>query len=192
MIKSRSVGDILLALGFALMVPAIGYFYLGLLYAALFTAGYIGGFILWIIVKTTTSWESIRTPFWLTMGAFLFLHKVEENRMKFFEVMSENITGDPVPGVTTGLIIGMLIIPIGTWLLIPFLVKRGSEIGYYFAWSFFASMGITELAHFVLPLFTGESYGYFPGMISVIVLAPLAWWGMLRLLAHKQRLPDKV
>ncbi|WP_220466405.1 hypothetical protein [Dyadobacter psychrotolerans] len=44
-----------------------------------------------------------------------------------------------------------------------------------------SSMGITELAHFVLPLLTKEPYGYFPGMTRVIVLAPLAWWGMYRL-----------
>jgi hypothetical protein len=49
------------------------------------------------------------------------------------------------------------------------------------AWTFFTSMGITELAHFLLPLLTTEPYGYFPGMASVVVLAPLAWWGMWRL-----------
>lgn len=53
--------------------------------------------------------------------------------------------------------------------------------GYFLAWTFFASMGITELAHFVLPFLTDKPYGYFPGMYSVIVLAPVAWWGMYKL-----------
>jgi len=47
------------------------------------------------------------------MLAFLLLHKVEENRTKFFEVISAKITGDPTPEVGVGLIIGMLILPIG-------------------------------------------------------------------------------
>jgi hypothetical protein len=54
-------------------------------------------------------------------------------------------------------------------------------MGYYLAWTFFASLGITELAHFVLPLFSEQPYGYFPGMATVVLLAPSAWWGMVRL-----------
>jgi len=42
-------------------------------------------------------------------------------------------------------------------------------------------MGVTQLAHFVLPLLTNEPYGCFPGMASVLLLASLAWWGMWRL-----------
>ena len=49
------------------------------------------------------------------------------------------------------------------------------------AWTLFASMGLTELAHFIMPLLANEPYGYFPGMASVVILAPLAWWGMWRL-----------
>lgn len=42
-------------------------------------------------------------------------------------------------------------------------------------------MGLTEPAHFIMPFLANETYGYFPGMGSVIILAPLAWWGMWRL-----------
>lgn len=42
-------------------------------------------------------------------------------------------------------------------------------------------MGITELAHFLFPFLTGGSYGSIPGMAIVLALAPVAWWGMLRL-----------
>lgn len=45
----------------------------------------------------------------------------------------------------------------------------------------FTAMGVTELAHFAFPLFVAEPNGYFPGMASVVVLAPVAWWGMWRL-----------
>jgi len=37
---------------------------------------------------------------------------------------------------------------------------------------FYTAMGITELAHFFFPFFSAEPYGYFPGMASVVILAP--------------------
>lgn len=61
------------------------------------------------------------------------------------------------------------------------LVKHGHDFGYYLIAKFFVSMGVTELAHYFLPFLTNEPYGYLPGMASVVVPAPLAWWGILRL-----------
>lgn len=174
---------------FSFLIPAIGFYYLGLLYAILFLIGYLGGFILWILLPSRASWASLKIPYWLTLLAFLLLHKVEENRMKFFEVVSEKITGGTVPEFSVGLVIGLLVLPIGAWLVIPLLLKRGHELGYYAIWMLFVSMGVTELAHYVLPFMTNEPYGYFPGMLSVIVLAPLAWWGMYRLF-KKDRIAD--
>ena len=185
MTTTKGTKTIIIAILFSLLVPAIGYYYLEVLYATLFLIGYMGGFIFWLIVPSKAAWKSLSFPYWLTILAFLFLHKVEENRMKFFEVVSDKITGGTVPEFTVGLVIGLLLLPIGAWLVIPFLVKRGHELGYYSIWTLFASMGITELAHFFLPFLTNEPYGYFPGMASVIVLAPLAWWGMWRLLRKR-------
>ena len=169
------------ALIFSLLIPALGYVYTGALVASLFRIGYLGGFLLWLLVPTSATWTMLRIPYWAAFAAFIFLHKVEENRARFFEVLGDKITGVPVPEVTPLLVVGLLILPIGAWLLIPYLVKRGHASGYFLAWTFFVSLGITELAHFVLPLLTDEPYGYFPGMMSVVVLAPLAWWGMYRL-----------
>ncbi|MEP1724222.1 MAG: hypothetical protein ABJJ80_21795, partial [Nitratireductor sp.] len=179
----RSTPLIAAALLFSFVVPLFGYVYLGPLYATLFLTGYLGGFCLWLLVPSRAPWVSIRMPYWFTMAAFLFLHKLEENRMAFFEVVSDRITGTPIPDVSVGLILALLIIPVGAWLAVPVLMSRDQEFGRYLAWTFFASIGITELAHFALPLLTDGPYGYFPGMASVVVLAPLAWWGMWRL-AH--------
>ena len=178
---AKQTTTIIFALLSSLIIPAIGYIYLGWLIATLFLIGYLGGFIVWLIAPQNASWSSIKIPFLSTLIAFLLLHKVEENRFKFFEVVSDKITGIPVPEVTPLLITGLLILPIGAWIATPFLIKRSRAFGYYLAWTFFVSMGITELAHFVLPLLTKDPYGYFPGMASVLVLAPLAWWGMYRL-----------
>lgn len=169
------------ALVFSLLVPLFGYSYLGPFYAGIFLVGYLGGFVLWTIAPTGTRWRDIRLPYWLTLASFLLLHKVEENRTGFFEVVSVRITGTPVPDVSFGLIFALLIIPVGAWLAIPILFRRNQEFGRFLAWTFFASMGITELAHFIMPMLANEPFGYFPGMASVIVLAPVAWWGMWRL-----------
>ena len=168
-------------LAFALLVPALGWIYLGPLYAALFLVGYGAGFLLWTLLPSRTPWSAIRLPYWLTLAAFLLLHKVEENRTEFFEVVSAKITKTAPPEVSVGLMVSLLILPIGAWLAVPYLVRRDNEFGRFLAWTFFASMGITELAHFLMPIWANETYGYFPGMASVFVLAPLAWWGMWRM-----------
>lgn len=169
------------AFGFSILVPLLGYFYLGWFYALIFLVGYVSGFVLWLAAPKDATWDSIRLPYWLTLAAFLLLHKVEENRTAFFEAVSARITGMPVPELSIGLVMGLLIIPVGAWLAIPVLFRRNHEFGRFLAWTFFASMGLTELAHFIMPVLANEPYGYFPGMASVFALAPLAWWGIWRL-----------
>lgn len=172
---------IAIAFLFSLLIPLIGYIYTGPLIAFLFLLGYLGGFALWLLVPRQTLWSSIRVPYWTAFAIYLFLHKVEENRMKFFEVLGDKITGIPVPEVTPLLILGLLILPLGSWLLIPYLVKHKRPLGYFLAWTFFTSFAVVESAHFVFPLLTGEPYGYFPGMASAIILVPAGLWGIYRL-----------
>jgi len=176
---------IILALIFSLVIPAFGYLYVGPLVAFLFLIGYLTGFILWLFTKTKVPYVSIQAPYWTTLLVFIFLHKVEENVMKFFEVLGDKITGIPVPEISLLLVVSLLILPIGAWLLVPYLVKRGYDFGYYLAWTFFTSTGIIELAHFVFPLLTNEPYGYFPGMATALPLSAAGWWGMWRLSRKK-------
>lgn len=178
----KQLSTIFFALLFSLLIPVFGYFYTGWLIALLFLIGYFAGFFLWLFIPAKVPYASIRAPYRATLLVFILLHKVEENRMKFFEVVGDKITGIPVPEVTPLLVISLLILPIGAWLLVPYLVKRSYDIGYYLAWTFFTSTGLIELAHFVVfPFLTGEPYGYFPGMITALPLAALGWWGMWRL-----------
>ncbi|GAA4135086.1 hypothetical protein GCM10023067_58170 [Aminobacter aganoensis] len=183
--QNRSPLLVAAAFGFSILVPLLGYFYLGWLYALIFLVGYLGGFILWLATAQEASWASVRVPYWLTLAAFLLLHKLEENRTAFFEAVSARITGTPVPEMSVGLALALLIVPVGAWLAIPLLFRRDHEFGRFLAWTFFASMGLTEMAHFIMPLLANEPYGYLPGMASVFVLAPLAWWGMWRLNLHR-------
>jgi len=169
---------IIFALLFTVAVLVLGYVMLGLLPTFLFAFGFLGGFILWLIIPTSASFDVIKIPFYVTL-AFFVLHKLEEKYMDFFPRLSE-ITGVPVPE-TNSIQVYLLYAFAGAWLLIPYLVKHHYSFGYYLAWTFFTAMGVTELAHFVLPFFTARPYGYFPGMASVILLAPAAWWGIYRL-----------
>lgn len=181
----RTPQIIITAFLFSLAIPIFGYFYTGWLIALLFLIGYLVGFFLWLFIPAKVPYVSIRAPYWATLLVFLLLHKVEENVMKFFEVVGDKITGVPVPEITPFLIVSLLILPIGAWLLVPYLMKRGYDIGYYFAWTFFTSTGIIELAHFVFPLLTNDPYGYFPGMITALPLAAVGWWGMWRMMGRR-------
>lgn len=182
--KQRLV--VLAAFSITLLTLTFGYLSFGTLVASVFAAGYLGGFFLWFILPANPiPFSALKGPYWFTLGVFVFLHKVEENRFKFFDTVSE-ITGMPVPSITSVPLAMLLVLGVIPWLFIPYLINRKYSLGYYFSWTLFASMGITELAHFlVFPFLVGGSYRYFPGMISVLLLAPMAWWGMWRL-AHRK------
>lgn len=167
--------QILIALGFSIAAITTGYIALGLWPAFIFTFGYLGGFILWLFMPMKASFKQISVAYFLTLALFV-VHKIEERECNFFPALSK-LTGVPVPEATS--VPAILLYGIASlWLLIPFLIWKKYTFGYYLAWTFFASMGITELAHFVFPLFRDQPYGYFPGMWSVIPLAPVAWYGM--------------
>ena len=159
----------------------LGYVTFGWLTAIIFSLGFLGSFILWCLNQSQPMWENIKVPYVLTFILFI-AHRAEEKWMGFFAELAK-VSGAPTPELTSLTLWILISSTVGAWLLVPFLVKRQIALGYFFAWSFFASMGITELAHFMFPLLQDAPYGYFPGMGSVFLLAPFAWWGMGRLKA---------
>lgn len=170
---------IIAALLFSVGILWLGYAAFGLWTTLIFTSGFLGGFILWLLLPSNSDYKAIRTPYFVTLGLFL-LHRIEEKVSGFFDALAQ-ITKVATPEILSWQVILLVLTSVGAWLMIPYLVKRQYAIGFYLAWTFFAAMGITELAHFIFPLFTDCLYGYFPGMASVVVLAPVAWWGMYRL-----------
>lgn len=169
---------VLVAAGFTVSVLALGYVLLGWLPTFLFAFGFLGGLVAWLLLPSRGSFDAIRLPYYGALAGFV-VHKLEERYLGFFPALS-SITDVPVP--EDGSFLAVLLYAFaGAWLLIPFLVRRGYAFGHYLAFTFFVSMGVTELAHFVLPLLRPQPYGYFPGMASVVVLAPIAWVGIWRL-----------
>jgi Protein of unknown function with HXXEE motif len=176
------------ALLFTIAILSVGYFAFGLITDLIFASGFLTGFIIWVCVKSEPSFDRIKIPYWGTLVLFI-LHRVEEKVMDFFDKLAE-ITKVPTPDIASFEVITLVIVSFGAWLAIPYLVKRRHAVGYYLSWTFFSAMGITELAHFIFPFFTNEPYGYFPGMASVVLLAPIAWWGMYRLRTPESMKPE--
>ncbi len=178
-----------IALLFTAAILSLGYVAFGFWTAMIFTSGFLTGFILWLLVPARPAFHRIKVPFWLAFLLFM-IHRVEEKMMGFFARLSE-ITHVPTPEIDSVPVILLVVLSVGAWLAIPVLVRRGHAFGYYLAWTFFAALGITELAHFIFPFFTDEPYSYFPGMASVVVLAPIAWWGMYRLSGLRRSVEPK-
>lgn len=176
-VRQKGAVAVAAAAAHAVAAMSLGYVLLGPIPMLLFAAGFAGGFALWLLVPATPPFSRIKVPFYLVLALFV-AHKMEERLAGFFPALAR-LTGEDVPEV--GVLSALLYAVAMAWLLVPLLVRRSSAFGYYLAWSFFTSMGIIELAHFAFPLFTGQTYGYFPGMGSVFALAPAAWWGLRRL-----------
>ncbi len=170
----------LLAAVVTFVTLALGYVAFGGFTMLIFTAGFAGGLALWLLLPTRGSWSTVRVPYWIALGLFV-VHRIEENQAGFFARLAE-VSGVPTPSLSSPALILLVLISVGAWLAVPVLLARGYALGQYFAWTFFASMGLTELAHFlVFPFLTAKPLAYFPGMASVVLLAPVAWWGMWRL-----------
>ena len=172
------------ALAFTIAILAIGYDAFGFWTTMIFTSGFLGGYLLWLAFPAEPDFQKIKAPYWTVIVLFLG-HRIEEKVSGFFARLSV-ITGVETPEVTSAPVIAIVLCSVGAWLIAPALVKRKLSFGYYLMWTLFAAMGITELAHiFVFPFFSEPVLQYFPGMISVVFLAPAAWWGMRTLAKDK-------
>jgi len=168
------------AVGLSTAALVLGFWALGALATTVFTAGFVGGLVLWLLAPGKGSWADIRWPYWAALALFL-AHRVEEKHWGFFAFLS-SVTGVPTPEITSAPVLSLIVVSVGAWLMVPVLMRRGHPLGRYLAWTFFASLGIAELAHWaVFPWFGPTGIGYVPGMATVLVLAPVAWWGMWRL-----------
>ncbi|WLS10028.1 hypothetical protein Q9314_03230 [Shinella sumterensis] len=171
---------ILLAIAIAhtLTIVSLGYILLGFAGMALFAIGFVIGLVFWLAAPEGIGFRRIRLPYFLTL-VFFVLHKIEEREMDFFPAFSR-LTGVATPEEGSPLSL-LLYALAAAWLLVPILLRWRNPLGEYLAWTFFASTGLIELAHFVFPTFEDRPYGYFPGMATVVPLIPAAWWGLYRM-----------
>tara|TARA_B110001454_G_scaffold122549_1_gene114413 strand:- start:10609 stop:11187 length:579 start_codon:yes stop_codon:yes gene_type:complete len=182
--KNKSRSCISVAAILTALVLLSSFWSLGFWTMVIISAGFVGGFFLWLGFKSKANYDDLKWPFIFTFMAFV-IHRVEEKVSGFFERLSE-ITDVSTPEILSVPVILMVVTSVGSWLSIPYLLKRDSEFGRYLIWTFFTSMGLTELAHiFVFPFVVREPFSYFPGMASVFLLSPLGWLGIYRMLKFK-------
>ncbi|MBP7703715.1 MAG: hypothetical protein KA105_00360 [Caulobacter sp.] len=175
-LRQRPVTTVI-ASAFTIAVVALGYALLGLLPALLFAFGFVAGLALWIALPGQLPFAAIRWPYFITLGLFA-LHKIEERQLDFFPALSK-LTGSPMPDTSSPLVYALYAMA-GAWLLIPVLLRRRILFGAFLAWTFFAAMGLVELAHFVFPFLTPKPVTYFPGLATATMLVPAGWWGLWR------------
>ena len=158
------------------VVLAVGYWSLGLATMLIFTTGFLTGLALFVFRPAVVPFARIRLQYWLCLALFA-VHRAEEYFAGFFDELA-SLTRVAKPDTTSLPVLSLIVLSVGAWLLVPALCGR-TYFGTYLAWTFFAALGITELAHLVVfPFVAGRPLDYFPGMASVILLAPAAWWGM--------------
>ena len=174
-----SIGAAWIGAAFSALVLVFGYAAFGLWTTLIFASGFLGGFVLWIVFGNARSAKAIRLPYWISLGLFV-MHRIEERISGFFDELAR-LTGAPTPDIASPQVIGLVILSIGPWLLVLPAIHRFPAIGSYLAWTFFAAMGVTELFHVAFLLIDGRDDLYFPGLASVAILAPTAWWGMKRM-----------
>lgn len=160
------------------MVAVTGYRSFGVWPTTIFMVGYLPGFLLWLLSNNRVPWEDVKVPY-LAAFTLYVLHLLEENLFAFHDMLSA-LTGVTSPGWTLSIVI-LMVFSIGIWVIAPFLIKRGHALGWFFAWTFFGAMGLSEMAHFVFPFLTGYGYEYHGGLVTAVFLVPAGWWGMWRL-----------
>ncbi len=163
---------------FTAAMVTMGHVAIGPLIAIVFASGFVTGFVLWLVRPGDGSFCRIKVPYILVLVASV-IHRVDEEISGFVPAIEE-LTGDTAadPVSLTSLILVVLSL---AWMLSPLLMRIGNPLGSYGAWTLFAGFGILELWHFVFPLMAEGPYGYFPGMWTVPLVAPIGWWGMWRM-----------
>lgn len=138
--KEKSKEVISAAVLLTLLVLSSSFMSLGFWTMVIISSGFVGGIVFWLVVSSKVDWRVLRWPFIITFLLFV-VHRVEEKYSGFFERLSE-ITEVKTPEILSLPVILMVLTSVGSWLAIPYLLKRSSEFGRFLACTFFTSMGV--------------------------------------------------
>lgn len=163
---------------FSTVMVWFAYQWAGWLIAMVFSAGFVTGWLMWLVRPATPTFSSIKAPYFVALGAYV-IHRIDEEVSGFVPAIEELTGAEPV-ALTSPLSLGIAGLSV-MWMLSPVLLRWRYPLGAYGAWTLFAGFGVLELAHFVFPLLTPGGYGYFPGMVTAPLIIAAGWWGLLRL-----------
>lgn len=141
--------------------------------AGLFSATFVGGFIVWMFTtyRTPVDPRCLVVPHLLTVMLFI-IHVYEEYRTHI-EVVMSRLTGLQV-SQQNFLTIAAFIAPV-IWIAGLLLAQKRLAFGYYLVSVFYFGMMFGELTHFVFPLILDHRFHYMSGMYTAL-LPSLAGW----------------
>ena len=163
----KGIRPAVLAFLFSVAILALGYAAFGIWTALIFTSGFMGGFLLWLLVHTTVPFAAIRVPDRLRSSCSTASRRCTVSSIAWRPLRAHQCRDRFRPCHPAD--------PAVRWCLArrSALVKRGYAPAT--TWPDLRCMGITELAHFVLPLFGSavmatSQHGQCSGSV------PCAWW----------------
>lgn len=154
--------------------------------AGLFTAAFIGGFIVWMFTtyRAPVDPHCLVVPHLLTVMLFI-VHVYEEYRTHI-EVVMTRLTGLQV-SQQNFLTIAAFIAPV-IWIGGLLLAQKRWAFGYFLVSVFYFGMMFGELTHFVFPLIVDHRFHYMSGMYTAL-LPSLAGWNAFFVVWREVRKP---
>lgn len=169
---------ILVATIFCAVMSGLGALAIAPLVALVFGIGFFSGLVLWLVRPMAVSWNRIKMPYFAAILAYI-IHRIDEGVSDFVPAMEE-LTGRQAADVASPTSITLVVLSLG-WMLSPLLIRIGHPLGYFGAWSLFATFALVEPWHFLFPILSPEPYGYFPGMITAPIIIVAGTWGLWRM-----------
>jgi hypothetical protein len=172
-IMKNNQSSLILVLAFILSLALTGYFVIGFT-GILFSAAFIGGFILWIL--TTYRYPVDINKFiipYLVMIVFFVIHVTEE-RLAHIETELSRMAGTEISkdqflniATTAGPIV---------WLLGAIMSLKRWPFGYFLASTFLFGMMFAELSHFINPFMEDGTFHYTAGMYTALLPVIAGWY----------------
>jgi len=152
--------------------------------AGLFSATFIGGFVVWMLTtyRVTVDPQVIVVPHLVTV--MLFIVHVYEEFVAHIEVVMTRLTGVQVSQAIF-LTVAAFIAPI-IWIAGLVMVQKRWAFGYFLVSVFYFGMMFGELTHFIFPVILDGRFHYMAGMYTAL-LPSLAAWYTFTLVWHNVR-----
>jgi deazaflavin-dependent oxidoreductase (nitroreductase family) len=175
--RQRARRTVLVAIGGAVVIVAVGYPFLGAIAMAI-CALFAVSFLPWRLTSYGRPADplSLVVPY-LVAVIFFKVHVGEEYLSEIWEGFSR--IGQPMTE-RTFFLVAAVIAPI-FWLTGLILLYLRTEIGNWMAWVFIIAMAIVESSHFLYPFMDTGHFGYFPGLYTCLPVVAAGWFLGVRL-----------
>jgi hypothetical protein len=168
--KQRSVAY---AAAFIVGLALLGFLTVGFA-GILFSAAFLGGFVLWILTTYRTPVDPNKMIVAYLVTVVLFVVHVYEEYMSHIERTLTRISGLEVTQsdfLTVAAFSGPVV-----WLLGAVMMLNRWHFGYFFGSTFLFGMMFAEASHFINPFLEDGTFHYSAGMYTAILPIASAWF----------------